>query len=70
MKTLFTIAIVGTILLSSCRKGYSCYCSNADGDVVTQTLSGRITKANAQKQCNTMQFLYSEDEFTCTAKEI
>jgi len=70
MKKILVIAVLGVILLSSCRKEYSCYCINEDEDVVTQMLKGRITEANAQQQCNTMQLLFSEDEYQCTAKEI
>jgi len=70
MKNLLPIAVIGITLLSSCRKEYTCYCINEDEDVVTQVLKGRITEANAQSQCNTMQVLCSEDEYQCTAKEI
>lgn len=70
MKKLLFIAVLTSTLFSSCRKGYYCYCSNADGDEATQVLSGKITKANAQKQCNTMEFLYNDYELQCTPKEI
>lgn len=71
MKKLFFITLLVSALFSSCRKQYSCYCINEDKDVVNQMLKGRITEANAQSQCNTMQMLFSEDDdYQCTAKEI
>ena len=68
-KTLAITLLISTALFSSCRKSYYCYCSNNDGDEVTQVLSGKITKANAEKQCNTMEFLYNDLELVCTPKE-
>ncbi len=65
MKNLIAIALIATLLMTSCRKNYTCACTFTDstGNTTEQVVgSMNTTKSKAKKDCdnypNTFSFVY------------
>lgn len=59
MKTVGLILFTGMMILSSCKKDWSCNCTNGNGAVPIESYSG-LTKKDAQSKCDNVQKDFQE----------
>jgi hypothetical protein len=50
--TVAAIALLGTIVLPSCKKDYTCTCTDNSGNQIGTTNSFKATKKDAKKSCD------------------
>ncbi len=66
MKKLLLVAVAGMFVLASCKKDYTCTCTE-DGVSEVYPIKG-AKKKDAEKVCDTWTALYTADGGTCTLK--
>jgi hypothetical protein len=68
-KQLFLLVIISTVMVFSCKKDYTCVCSNFPTDLgISQKTydTGKVTKKNAKKSCSDIQKTwYLQPTVTC-----
>jgi hypothetical protein len=65
------ILVTGLLVLSSCKKDYTCTCTHTSGS--SETFNYHSSKKVANQQCDSDQkandWLYPDGEVTCTLNE-
>jgi len=68
-KQLFLLAIISTVMVFSCKKDYTCVCSNFPTDLGISSKAydtGKVTKKDAKKSCSDIQKgWYLQPTVTC-----
>ena len=68
MKKVLAIAVLGTIVLASCKKDYTCDCS-VDGENLSLPYK-KVKKKDAEAACDSAESTYKmgDPDATCTLK--